>query len=73
MDSREKEKRIKIDVETKQLGLLFALEFRSAISLGPMSLLRWNCRGLGNLRSVNASKEVVEREDPNIVFLMETK
>lgn len=29
-DSREKEKRIKIDVESKQLGLLMALEFRSA-------------------------------------------
>ena len=38
-----------------------------------MSLLSWNCRGLRNLRSVNALKEVVKREDPNIVFLMETK
>ena len=38
-----------------------------------MSLLSWNCRRLGNLWSVNALKEVVRREDPNIVFLMETK
>ena len=38
-----------------------------------MSLLSWNCRGLGNLRTVKALEKVVKNEDPNIVFLMETK
>ena len=38
-----------------------------------MNLLSWNCRGLGNLWTVNALKEVVKKEDPKIVFLMETK
>ena len=38
-----------------------------------MSLLSWNCRGLGNLRIVNALAKVVHKEEPIIVFLMETK
>ena len=38
-----------------------------------MNLLSWNCRGLGNLWTVNALKEVVKKEDPKIVFLMQTK
>ena len=38
-----------------------------------MNLLSWNCRGLGNLWTVNALKEVVKKEDPKVVFLMETK
>ena len=38
-----------------------------------MNLLSWNCRGLGNPRSVNALKEVIRIEKPKIVFLMETK
>ena len=38
-----------------------------------MNLLSWNCRGLGNLRTVNALSEVVKKEEPKIVFLMETK
>ena len=37
-----------------------------------MSLLSWNCRGLGNLQTVKALEKVVKKEDPNIVFLMET-
>ncbi|XP_050290016.1 uncharacterized protein LOC126728194 [Quercus robur] len=38
-----------------------------------MSLLSWNCRGLGNLRTVKALEKVVNKEEPKIVFLMETK
>ena len=38
-----------------------------------MSLLSWNCRGLGNLQTVNTLAKVVNKEEPIIVFLMETK
>lgn len=38
-----------------------------------MNLLSWKCWRLGNLRTVNALKEVTKREDPKVVFLMETK
>ena len=35
--------------------------------------LSWNCRGLGNPRSVKALHVTVQRWKPDIVFLMETK
>ena len=38
-----------------------------------MSLISWNCRGLGNLRSVKTLEKVVNKEEPIIVFLKETK
>ena len=38
-----------------------------------MSILSWNCRGLGNSRIVKALQEVIQKEAPDIVFLMETK
>ena len=38
-----------------------------------MSTLSWNCRGLGNHRTVQALQSTVEREVPSLVFLMETK
>ena len=38
-----------------------------------MSLLSWNCRELGNLQTVKALEKVVNKEEPIIVFLMETK
>ena len=38
-----------------------------------MSTLAWNCRGLGNRRTVRALEKVVSSEDPNFIFLMETK
>lgn len=38
-----------------------------------MSLLCWNCRGLGNLWTVKALKRVVNKEDLAIVFLMKMK
>lgn len=36
-------------------------------------MLSWNCQGLGNPQTINALKEVIGVEDPNIVFLMKTK
>ena len=38
-----------------------------------MSILSWNCRGLGNSRIVKALQKVIQKEAPDIVFLMETK
>ena len=38
-----------------------------------MSLISWNCRGLGNPRTVKALQKVIQREEPILVFLMETK
>ena len=45
----------------------------SVTPLSTMSLLGWNCQRLGNLRTVNALAKVVNKEEPIIVFLMETK
>lgn len=38
-----------------------------------MKILSWNSRGLGNQRGVCILHELVQREDPNLVFIMETK
>ncbi|KAL4606913.1 hypothetical protein ACB092_09G138000 [Castanea dentata] len=38
-----------------------------------MNSLSWNCRGLGNPRSVRALLDLVRHWNPKIVFLMETK
>ena len=38
-----------------------------------MSTMAWNCRGLGNQRTVRAIEKVVSSEDPSFIFLMETK
>ena len=38
-----------------------------------MIALGWNCRGLGNLRIVRVLGELVQRWNPKIVFLLETK
>ena len=35
--------------------------------------LGWNCRGLGNPRSVGMLRSLVRRWDPEVVFLSETK
>ena len=40
---------------------------------GPVSIMSWNCRVLGNPWSVQALKRVIRKEGPNLVFLMETK
>jgi exonuclease III len=38
-----------------------------------MSLLSWNCRGLGSPRTVKDLCQLVKEKKPNMVFLMETK
>jgi hypothetical protein len=38
-----------------------------------MSILSWNCRGLGNHRSVRDLCRLVKEKRPSLVFLMETK
>ena len=38
-----------------------------------MISLGWNCRGLGNLRTVRVLGELVQRWNPKINFLLETK
>lgn len=38
-----------------------------------MKLLSWNCRGLGNPTTVRALNKILQREQPEIIFLMETK
>ena len=38
-----------------------------------MTLLNWNCRALGNLRTVKALEKVVKKEEHTIIFLMETR
>jgi exonuclease III len=38
-----------------------------------MSLISWNCRGLGNLQTVRDLYQLVKDKRPNFLFLMETK
>ena len=38
-----------------------------------MHILSWNCRGLGSPEAVNALRRIVVNEDPQVVFLQETK
>ena len=38
-----------------------------------MIALSWNCRGLGNRRAVEVLVELVRKQVPTILFLMETK
>ena len=38
-----------------------------------MIALGWNCRGLGNLRTVRVLGKLVQRWNPKIIFLSETK
>jgi exonuclease III len=38
-----------------------------------MSLLSWNCRGLGNPRAVRDLRQLVKAKRPVLVFVMETK
>ena len=37
-----------------------------------MSILRWNCRGLGNRQTVQELGDLVRAQDPTVVFLAET-
>ena len=37
-----------------------------------MSLLCWNCRGLGNLQTIRELGDLVRAQDPAVMFLSET-
>ena len=37
-----------------------------------MSIIVWNCRGLGNLRTVTELEVVIRAKDPSVLFLAET-
>lgn len=41
--------------------------------LREMKILSWNSCGLGNPLGFQALRDIVKKEDPNIVFLQETK
>ena len=38
-----------------------------------MNTLSWNCQGTGNPQTVQALHDMVQRYNPNLVFLIETK
>jgi exonuclease III len=38
-----------------------------------MKILSWNCRGIGNPRTVRALNKLIANNSPDIIFLMETK
>ena len=44
-----------------------------AIMVGVTGVLSWNCRGLGNPRSVRALHDMMRQWNPKVVFLIETK
>ena len=67
------ERRKVADIDSKE-DHSFEGEKRKKIEVCSTTLmLSWNCRGLGNLRIVNALANVVNKEEPIIVFLVETK
>lgn len=38
-----------------------------------MSIISWNCQGFGGALTVSNLREEVRKENPQLVFLMETK
>ena len=44
-----------------------------AASPGPMSLISWNYRGFRNPQIVKALQKVIQKEEPILLFLIETK
>ena len=37
-----------------------------------MSIIVWNCRGLGNLQTKKELEVVIRAKDPSVVFIIET-
>ena len=37
-----------------------------------MSILCWNCQGLGNCQTIQELEDLVQTQDPAVVFLAET-
>jgi len=44
-----------------------------AVPREKMKLIAWNCRGLGNSLAIRSLLNLQKEEDPNILFLSETK
>ena len=44
-----------------------------AVAASPMTLLAWNCRGLGSNLAIRILIDEVKATDPMLVFLAETK
>ena len=42
-------------------------------SLSVMTLISWNCWGLGNQRAINVLSHLVREKAPKVLFFMETK
>jgi exonuclease III len=38
-----------------------------------MKFISWNCQGLGNSRTVRALKKLLSTQQPDLIFIMETK
>lgn len=38
-----------------------------------MKILSWNTRGLGNPRGIRTLRELIKKEDPNVLFIQETR
>nr|POE45415.1 hypothetical protein CFP56_20087 [Quercus suber] len=64
-----RENKLKVDEESENPRV----EGCGATPPSPLNLLSWNCRGFGNLRIVKALENVVNKEEPIIVYLMEAK
>jgi len=38
-----------------------------------MIVVSWNCHGLGTPFKINAARDIIEKENPNIFMIQETK
>ena len=38
-----------------------------------LKIISWNCKGLGGLNNVEAIKDIIKSEKPDILLLQETK
>uniref|UniRef100_A0A803NLR5 RNase H type-1 domain-containing protein n=1 Tax=Cannabis sativa TaxID=3483 RepID=A0A803NLR5_CANSA len=64
-----------INVDEDCLMVVDSKRHRTEMGLGPttiMSLLSWNCHGLGNPWTLQFLKDIVIQKKPNFVFLCET-
>jgi hypothetical protein len=45
----------------------------SMVRTGPMKIVAWNGRGFGNRSARRGLQDIKKREDPDVLFLSETK